>query len=51
MRRSPTDAAISMAEEAEIHRIMTVLKIEPGDLMTLRLEHRRFLPGLSGDPR
>lgn len=46
-----TDASISMPEEAEIHRIMNVLKIQPGDLMTLRLEHRRYLPGLSDGPR
>ena len=46
-----TDAAISMPEEAEIHRIMNVLKIQPADLMQLRLEHRSFLPGLRNEPR
>jgi uncharacterized tellurite resistance protein B-like protein len=42
-----TDEAISMAEETEIHRITNHLKIEPGDLTRLRVEHRNFLPGLS----
>jgi uncharacterized tellurite resistance protein B-like protein len=43
-----TDDAISMAEETEIHRITNQLRIEPRDLTALRLQHRRFLPGLSG---
>ena len=42
-----TDAAISMAEETEIHRILNQLRIEPRDLTALRLQHRKFLPGLS----
>jgi len=42
-----TDEAISMAEETEIHRILNVLKIQPGDLTALRVEHKSFLPGLS----
>lgn len=42
------DEAISMAEETEIHRITNHLKILPADLTRLRLEHRRFLPGLTG---
>ena len=46
-----TDEAISMAEETEIHRITNHLKIEPADLTALRLEHRRFLPGLSQRPK
>ncbi len=46
-----TDEAISMAEETEIHRITNHLKIEPGDLTRLRLEHRQFLPGLSSRRR
>ena len=36
-----------MAEETEIHRITNQLRILPEDLTTLRLQHRRFLPGLS----
>jgi uncharacterized tellurite resistance protein B-like protein len=43
-----TDDAISMAEETEIHRILTQLKIQPSDLTALRVEHRRFLPGIRG---
>ena len=42
-----SDEAISMAEETEIHRITNQLRILPEDLTTLRLQHRRFLPGLS----
>jgi uncharacterized tellurite resistance protein B-like protein len=41
-----TDEAISMAEETEIHRILNQLKIQPSDLTALRVEHRRYLPGL-----
>jgi uncharacterized tellurite resistance protein B-like protein len=41
-----TDQSISMAEETEIHRIMNQLKIEPPDLIALRVEHRPFLPGV-----
>ena len=43
-----TDESISMAEEAEIHRIMNQLRIQPQDLTALRIAHRKFLPGLSG---
>jgi uncharacterized tellurite resistance protein B-like protein len=46
-----TDRAISMAEEAEIHRVTNQLKILPQDLTALRVEHRSFLPGLSGHDR
>lgn len=45
-----TDEAISMAEETEIHRILTQLRIQPADLTALRVEHRKFLPGLT-NPR
>jgi uncharacterized tellurite resistance protein B-like protein len=41
-----TDDAISLAEEAEIHRIVNQLRILPEDLMQLRVEHRDFLPGI-----
>jgi uncharacterized tellurite resistance protein B-like protein len=44
-----TDESISMAEEAEIHRVLNQLRIQPHDLTALRVEHRKFLPGLSGD--
>jgi len=43
-----TDASISMAEEAEIHRITNQLRIQPQDLTALRIQHRKYLPGLSG---
>lgn len=42
-----TDERISMNEEAELHRIATQLYIEAPDLVKIRLDHRRFLPGLS----
>ena len=45
------DQAISMAEEAEIHRICNQLRIDPGDLSALRVAHRQFLPGLSATGR
>jgi uncharacterized tellurite resistance protein B-like protein len=45
-----SDEAISMAEETEIHRITNQLRILPEDLTTLRLQHRRFLPGLTPRP-
>ena len=44
---SATDDAISMAEEGEIHRIATELRIEQKDLVALRLLHKRHLPGMS----
>ena len=44
---SSIDHAISMAEEAEIHRIANQLRLDPSDLTTLRVAHREHLPGLS----
>ena len=44
---SATDEVISTAEESEIHRIATELRIDHPDLVSLRLSHRRHLPGLS----
>jgi uncharacterized tellurite resistance protein B-like protein len=41
-----TDESISMAEETEIHRIANQLKIEPGDLTAMRVQHRSYLPGM-----
>lgn len=46
-RVAATDAAISMAEEAEIHRVANQCKILPQDLTALRVAHTRFLPGLT----
>ena len=40
-----SDQQISMAEEAEIHRILNQLRILPADLTKLRVEHGRYLPG------
>ena len=44
---SAADAAISTAEEGEIHRIATELRIDPHDLVALRIAHRPHLPGMS----
>ena len=46
-RVAATDEAISVAEESEIHRIATHLKIQPQDLTALRVSPVRFLPGLA----
>ena len=46
---SATDASISTAEESEIHRIARELRIEPPDLIALRVAHQRHLPGLTRD--
>jgi uncharacterized tellurite resistance protein B-like protein len=40
------DERISIAEEAEVHRITNQLRIERPDLTAIRLQHRRFLPGM-----
>lgn len=50
-RVAATDQTISVAEESEIHRVATHLKIEPRDLTALRVSHARFLPGLSPGAR
>jgi uncharacterized tellurite resistance protein B-like protein len=42
-----TDETISLAEESEIHRIATLLKLQPKDLTALRVANARHLPGLS----
>lgn len=42
-----SDERISIAEESELHRIINHLRIEGPDLTAIRLQHRRFLPGLS----
>jgi uncharacterized tellurite resistance protein B-like protein len=43
---SATDAAISTAEETEIHRIASELRVDQPDLVALRVAHRRHLPGM-----
>jgi uncharacterized tellurite resistance protein B-like protein len=40
------DDAISTSEEGEIHRIASELRIEPADLVALRVEYQRNLPGI-----
>jgi uncharacterized tellurite resistance protein B-like protein len=45
------DAAISTAEEGEIHRIAKELRIDRPDLVALRVTFARYLPGLSGSSR
>jgi hypothetical protein len=45
---SIAEGNVSIAEEREIQRIARELRVEPGDLVQLRLEFRRHLPGLSG---
>jgi uncharacterized tellurite resistance protein B-like protein len=44
---SATDDATSTAEEGEIHRIARELRINPPDLVALRVANRRHLPGMS----
>jgi len=41
------DDTISTTEEGEIHRIANELRIEPADLVALRVEYRRHLPGIA----
>ena len=41
-----SDARISTAEEAELHRITNHLRIERPDLTTIRLQYKRALPGI-----
>jgi uncharacterized tellurite resistance protein B-like protein len=46
-----TEDAISLVEEAEIHRILNQLKIQHPDLVALRVAHRKHLPGLTDRPQ
>ena len=43
---SATNEGISTAEEGEIHRIANELRIDPPDLVALRVAHRKHLPGM-----
>jgi uncharacterized tellurite resistance protein B-like protein len=47
---SAIEGNISVAEEAEIQQIARELKVEPADLVKLRLAYRDHLPGLSSRP-
>ncbi len=42
-----TDESISLAEEAEIHRVVNQLRILPEDLLKLRVQHKTVLPGVT----
>ena len=44
---SASESNISIAEEREIQRIARELRIEQNDVVSLRLEYREHLPGLS----
>lgn len=44
---SVSDERISTAEEGEMHRIATELRIDQADLTSLRLAHKEHLPGLT----
>jgi uncharacterized tellurite resistance protein B-like protein len=41
-----SDARITAAEEAEVHRLTNQLRIERPDLTAIRLQYRRALPGI-----
>src|SRR5439155_4271966 len=43
---SATDETISTAEEGEIHRLANEMRIQPDDLIALRVAYRRHLPGI-----
>lgn len=45
---SAVEGNISIAEEREIQRIARELRLERHDLLSLRLEYRQHLPGLTG---
>jgi uncharacterized tellurite resistance protein B-like protein len=45
---SAAESGISMAEEAEIHRVANELRVDRDDLIRLRLAFREHLPGLGG---
>jgi uncharacterized tellurite resistance protein B-like protein len=44
---SATDETISVVEESEIHAVAKELRISQPDLVALRVEHGRHLPGVS----
>jgi uncharacterized tellurite resistance protein B-like protein len=43
---SATDERISLTEEGEMHRIASEIRINPSDLIALRVSHKRHLPGI-----
>ena len=44
---SAAENRISVAEEREIQRVARELRVEPADVVKLRLEYRQHLPGIS----
>jgi uncharacterized tellurite resistance protein B-like protein len=46
---SATDASTSLAEEGEIHKVARELAIDHADLVKLRVQYGRHLPGVSQD--
>lgn len=44
---SAVEGSISVAEEREIQRVSRAMRVEPSDLLKVRLEFREHLPGLS----
>ena len=46
---STSDDAISLAEESEIHRIASELRIEHSELIALRVANQHRLPGMRRD--
>jgi uncharacterized tellurite resistance protein B-like protein len=44
---SSSDAAISTIEEGEIHKLARELRVEHADLVALRVNYRKHLPGMS----
>lgn len=48
---SAIESNISVAEEREIQRVARELRLEQSELVSLRLEYRRHLPGLTNPPR
>ena len=47
---SAAEGRISVEEEGEIQRVARELRVEPADLVKLRLAYRDHLPGLSSKP-
>jgi uncharacterized tellurite resistance protein B-like protein len=46
---SAVDQSISVSEEGEIHKLARELRVDHADLVRLRVEYGRHLPGMSRD--
>jgi uncharacterized tellurite resistance protein B-like protein len=42
---SASDDTISLSEESELHQLARQLRIDPAELLALRMEYQRHLPG------